>query len=92
MDAENPVLDSAPASITGADTPVVDVITVPTPVVETVSMDEPVVFVEALASGDVSEQPGAEAFTSIVTAVAEESELMALFAELNGRQMPVKRC
>ena len=81
VDAENPVLDSAPASITDADTPVVDVITAPAPVVETVSMDEPVVFAEALASGDVSEQPVAEAVTSIVPAVAEEAELMALFAE-----------
>ena len=81
VDTENPVLDSAPASITDADTPVVDVITVPTLVVETVSMDEPVVFAEALASGDVSEQPVAEAVTSIVPAVAEEAELMALFAE-----------
>ena len=81
VDAENPVLDSAPASITDADTPVVDVITAPAPVVETVSMDEPVVFAEAPASGDVSEQPVAEAVTSIVPAVAEEAELMALFAE-----------
>jgi hypothetical protein len=81
VDTENPVLDSAPASITDADTPVVDVITVPTVVVETVSMDEPVVFAEALASGDGIEQPVAEAVTSIVPAVAEEAELMALFAE-----------
>ena len=81
VDAENPVLDSASGSVTDADTSVVDVITAPAPVVETVSMDEPVVFAEAPASGDVSEQPVAEAVTSIVPAVAEEAELMALFAE-----------
>ena len=81
VDTENPVLDAAPVSITDADKPVVDVITVPTPVVETVSMDEPVVFAQALPSVDGIEQPVAETITSIVPAVAEEAELMALFAE-----------
>lgn len=83
VDTENPVLEAAPASvsITDADKPVVDAITVPAPVLETVQMDEPLVFAEALPSVDGIEQPVAETVTSIVPAVAEEAELMALFAE-----------
>jgi hypothetical protein len=80
-DVEEPVLDSATASITDADKPVVDAIEVPAPVIEPAPTDESVALVEALPSVDVIEQPVAETVTSIVPAVAEEVELMALFAE-----------
>ena len=80
-DVEEPVLDSAPASITEADKPVVDAITVPAPVIEPAPTEESVALVEALPRVDVIEQPVAETVTSIVPAVAEEAELMALFAE-----------
>ena len=79
-DVEEPVLDSASVSMTDVDKPVVDAITVPAPVLETVPMDEPVVFAEALPSVDVIEQPGPETVTSIVPVVAEDKELMELFA------------
>lgn len=79
-DVEEPVLDSASVSMTDVDKPFVDAITVPAPVLETVPMDEPVVFAEALPSVDVIEQPVPETVTSIVPVVAEDKELMELFA------------
>ena len=81
-DVEEPVLDSASVSMTDVDKQVADAIAVASPVTKTVPApaDKTVAFAEARPGADITEQPVVATVTNVVPVVAEDKELMELFA------------